>query len=336
MILVSAVVSTYNSEEFIRGKIEDLLSQTIVDKLEIIIVNSGSTQNEDGIIKEYLHTHRNVKYIQTKERETVYAAWNKGIKIAEGEYITNSNTDDRLRKDAYEVLAGYLSDNSDVALVYGDQLFTNVKNQSFEKALGNSVIKFPHYTHLRQLDRCIIGSQPMWRASLHREDNIWFNETYEVSGDHDFELRVSENYKTQHIDEVLGTFYKSPTKSNKEFENMERTKKEVNEITSIYIDRYLSKLSSEELRFLQRKYYFHLLLPIILYEILKRGDKLLFPGIYPQMFFYSIEFVYYFSIQISLRLKDYKKAHLLCRKYLRYKTSNRISKIYDELKLTRR
>ena len=40
--LVSAIVSTYNSEKFIRGCLEDLENQTIADKLEIIVVNSGS------------------------------------------------------------------------------------------------------------------------------------------------------------------------------------------------------------------------------------------------------------------------------------------------------
>ena len=80
-ILVSAIISTYNSEKFIRGKIEDLLAQTIIDKLEIIIVNSGSQQNEDEIIREYLDKYHNIKYIKTKARETISKAWNRGIKI---------------------------------------------------------------------------------------------------------------------------------------------------------------------------------------------------------------------------------------------------------------
>ena len=43
--LVSAIISTYNSAFFIRGRIENLLNQTISDQLEIIIVNSGSDEN---------------------------------------------------------------------------------------------------------------------------------------------------------------------------------------------------------------------------------------------------------------------------------------------------
>lgn len=329
--LVSAIVSTYNSEKFMRGKIEDLLSQTIVNKLDIIIINSGSKQNEDKIITEYLSEYPNIKYVKTVERETIYEAWNRGIKIAQGEFITNSNTDDRLRKDAYEILSNYLLNNSSVALVYGDQLISSIENQEYDEAVSNKVIRFPNYTHLKQLERCIVGSQPMWRASLHLADDIWFNGKYEVSGDHEFELRISEKYEIHHLNKVLGTFYKSPSKSNKEYENMERTKKEINEITSNYLKKYVNNFSLEELKLNQRNYKYQLMLPILLYEFCKRCDKKLSRGIYPKLFFHSIEFIYYFNIEMLLRLGEFEKVSKLCRKYLRFKTSDRIQKIYNEI-----
>jgi tetratricopeptide (TPR) repeat protein len=45
-ILVTAIVSTYNSEKYIEGCLQDLLSQTIANRLEVIVVDSGSQQNE--------------------------------------------------------------------------------------------------------------------------------------------------------------------------------------------------------------------------------------------------------------------------------------------------
>jgi len=82
--LVTAIVSTYNSEKFIRGCLEDLENQTIADKLEIIVVNSGSKQNEEAIVKEFQQKYDNIKYIKTDKRETIYQAWNHGIKAASG------------------------------------------------------------------------------------------------------------------------------------------------------------------------------------------------------------------------------------------------------------
>jgi len=329
--LISAIISTYNSERFIRGKIEDLLNQSIADEIEIIIINSGSKQNEELIIKEYLDIFPQIKYIKTETRESIYKAWNRGIKIAQGEFITNANTDDRLKHDAYELLSEYLIKNKKAALVYADQYLTQIENQKYSDAINNKIIRFPDYTHVKQLERCIIGSQPMWRASVHSEDGIFFNEEYEVSGDHEFELRVSQKHQIHHLKEVLGTFYKSPLKSNKEFENMERTKSEVNKITTEFIHQYITKFSDEKLISIQKKYKFQLLVPILIYEFIKRLDNLLFPGIYPKLFFHSIEFIYYLNIEIALQLSKTKPAKKMCKKFLRFKSSDRINKKLDKL-----
>ncbi len=80
-----------------RGCLEDLENQTIADKIEIIVVDSGSEQDEESIVKEFQRKYSNIKYIRTEKRETVYEAWNRGIKSSSGKYITNANTDDRLR-----------------------------------------------------------------------------------------------------------------------------------------------------------------------------------------------------------------------------------------------
>ena len=131
--LVSTIVSCYNSEDFILGRLEDLENQTIADRLEIVVVNSGSQQNEEKIITEFQEKYSNIKYIKTEHRETVYAAWNRGIKAAQGQYITNANTDDRLRHDALEVMVNALEENPEIALVYANVIITETENETFER-----------------------------------------------------------------------------------------------------------------------------------------------------------------------------------------------------------
>ena len=65
----------------------------------------------------------NIKYIRTEERETVYKAWNRGIKAASGQYIANANTDDQYRLDALEKMARALDENPDKVLVYANQVW---------------------------------------------------------------------------------------------------------------------------------------------------------------------------------------------------------------------
>ena len=50
--LVSAIVSTYNAEQFTAGCLDNLEAQTLADRLEIIVVDSCSEQNERDIVAD--------------------------------------------------------------------------------------------------------------------------------------------------------------------------------------------------------------------------------------------------------------------------------------------
>jgi glycosyltransferase involved in cell wall biosynthesis len=206
-IKVSAIVSTYNSERFVRGCLEDLVNQTLYQKgeLEIIVVNSGSQQSEETVVKEFQTRYPNINYIKTEERETIYAAWNRGIKKAKGQYITNTNTDDRHRRDAFEVMARVIDENPATALVYADQIITKTENETFEKCHAVAYYKWPDFDRERLLHSPCMGPQPMWRRSLHDELG-YFMDNLEVAGDYEWWLRVSEKYPMKHIPELLGLY----------------------------------------------------------------------------------------------------------------------------------
>ena len=206
--LVSAIVSTYNSEEFIRGCLEDLESQTIADKLEIIVINSGSEQNEELVVKEFQKRYSNIVYVKTDEREGLYSAWNRAVNIASGQFLTSANTDDRHRKDAFEVMTDTLLANTDIALVYGDQIVTDIPNSTFEKHRAVEMAERPEFSRQRLLFGCCVGSQPMWRKSLHDEFG-GFDETLTCAADWDFWLKIAGKYSFKHIDEFLGLYYRN-------------------------------------------------------------------------------------------------------------------------------
>ena len=205
---VSAIVSTYNSEKFIKGCLLDLINQSLYEKnqLEIIVVDSASQENEWEIVREFQTNYKNINYIRTSERETIYAAWNKGIKIAKGEYITNANTDDRHRQAALEIMANELDNNPEIVLVYGDQIITKTPNETFEKCTPVAYFKWPEFDRNILLHLPCIGPQPMWRKSLHDEFG-YFNEELKVAGDYEWWLRISEKYNFKHIPELLGLYY---------------------------------------------------------------------------------------------------------------------------------
>lgn len=203
---VSAIISTYNSERFLRGCLDDLINQTLYEKgeLEIVVVNSGSTQNEEKIVEEYQSCYSNIKYVKT-ERETVYQAWNRGIKVASGKYVTNANTDDRHRKDAFEILANELDANDDVGLVYADQFVTRKENQTFDNHEAVGYFEWLDFDRIQLIHCACVGPQPMWRKSLHEKFG-YFDEKLKVAGDYDWWLRISEDVGFKHLPEKLGLY----------------------------------------------------------------------------------------------------------------------------------
>ncbi len=230
--LVSAIVSTYNSERFIRGCLEDLENQTIADRLEIIVIKSGSQQNEEKIIKEFQGKYSNIKYIKTNQRETVYAAWNRGIKAAQGKYITNANTDDRHRRDAFEVMVNKLEALPEISLVYADLIITETENELFENCTPVGVFNWLNFNREDLLTKgCFVGPQPMWRREVHDEYG-YFDESFVTSGDYEFWLRISQTRKFMHFPVRLGLYLRSP--GSIEHSNREKQREENNIILNTY------------------------------------------------------------------------------------------------------
>jgi glycosyltransferase involved in cell wall biosynthesis len=209
-ILVSAIVSTFNAERFLEGCLADLERQTLADRVEIIVVDSASEQGEGAIVRRRQERLANIRYIRTPERESVYAAWNRAIRTAAGSYITNANTDDRHRPDAFERMSRVLDMRPDVALVYADVVETVTDNETFDRCTPTRTRRWYDWNRDRLLTHgCFIGPQPMWRRGLHDEYGF-FDEGLVSSGDFEFWLRISQTHAFHHIREPLGLYLARP------------------------------------------------------------------------------------------------------------------------------
>ncbi len=87
---ISVVIPAYNHEKFIGAAIESVLQQDY-DNLELIIVNDGSTDDTDAVIRGYNDSR--IRYF-VQENQDAYNTINRGMSLAEGDYIAILNSDD--------------------------------------------------------------------------------------------------------------------------------------------------------------------------------------------------------------------------------------------------
>lgn len=98
---VSVIVPIYNVENYIEKCLETLVNQTLED-IEIILVNDGSKDNSEVIVKRFLKNYpEKIVYLE-KENGGLSDARNYGIPYAKGEYVAFLDSDDYVEKDMYE------------------------------------------------------------------------------------------------------------------------------------------------------------------------------------------------------------------------------------------
>ena len=91
---ISVVIPLYNKEAEVERALLSVVEQSLAVG-EIIVVNDGSTDNSEAVVKEFIkrHPEANIRLISQKN-QGVSAARNRGIEEASGEYVALLDADD--------------------------------------------------------------------------------------------------------------------------------------------------------------------------------------------------------------------------------------------------
>jgi len=103
----SVFTATYNRANYLSKVYQSLVNQTFKD-FEWIIVDDGSSDNTELIIKEYIKDNKvkNIKYIR-KENEGKHTAWRAASNYFKGKYTITLDSDDYLTPRALEIFDLY-------------------------------------------------------------------------------------------------------------------------------------------------------------------------------------------------------------------------------------
>lgn len=95
-ILVSVIIPAYNCAQYIRQALDSALAQEV--PTEILVINDCSRDNLDDVMREY-QQYPQIRYVKNERNLGVAKTRNRGVAMAEGEYIAFLDADDIWEKD---------------------------------------------------------------------------------------------------------------------------------------------------------------------------------------------------------------------------------------------
>ncbi len=202
--LVSVVMPVYNAEKFLRTSIESVINQSY-KKIEIILVDDGSTDESGKICEEYVKRDRRVKVIYKKNSGPA-ASRNTGIENAKGQFLFFNDADDFLEKNALALLVKN-ADRDKAEIIIGD--FQNIRNGRIERRRdlsfsGNKLLKkqdLVNYArlYLKKPNKYLLFAVVWGRlfsSTLIKENNIFFKEELHTFEDVAFNFDCLKHTKT--------------------------------------------------------------------------------------------------------------------------------------------
>jgi len=113
--MISVIIPVYNYERYLGEAIESVLSQTYQD-LEVIVVDDGSTDRSGEVAKSF--AGRGVRYCQ-EVHAGIGPARNKGVELAQGEFIAFLDADDRWPLEKIERQLRAFENDPALEMVFG-------------------------------------------------------------------------------------------------------------------------------------------------------------------------------------------------------------------------
>lgn len=237
---ISVVISTYNAASLLHTCLSQLLRQTALAECEIIVIDSGSQQDEAAVCAAMRAAFPRLIYERTS-RETIYAAWNRALAIAQGEYFVNANTDDALHPNALAVLSRALDEHAEAVIAYGDWVWSDVPNSPFPWGSSCRCIKHIPYHPSLALTYCYTGCTQFWRTEKLREIG-GFNAQRWAAGDYEaLATLVRRRWAAVYVPMEVSAYYQNPSglslassRSIQEFHEIRNELRETLELSAIF------------------------------------------------------------------------------------------------------
>lgn len=172
---ISVIMSTYNRAKVLPHAIESILNQTY-DDFEFIIINDGSTDETDGVIKSYARKDNRIVYLKNEKNKGLIYSLNLGLENARGEYIARMDDDDKSVLFRFERQVKAMEDFPDI-IVLGTRIIGKDSIPHMNK--GKPMIDNPDQTELNSYFSSALAHPTIFiRRKFLEKNNIRYRSDY--------------------------------------------------------------------------------------------------------------------------------------------------------------
>ena len=205
---VSVIMLSYNYGRYLSNAIESVLNQSYPD-YELIIIDDGSTDGSDAIIRDYASKDGRIKFLINPKNMGIASSFNSGLDKCTGEYIGYISSDDIWETNRLEAGVSVLDSSPDVHYVYSNLSIID-ENGMFTGETVYDTYHSPTGKYSGNLfDSLIRGNFIRFSSLLLRSKaitGISINPDLKYLNDWQFLLEISERGNFHYVNDVLARY----------------------------------------------------------------------------------------------------------------------------------
>ena len=186
--LVSILIPSYNSGEYIESTLESISNQTYTN-LEILVMDDCSTDRTMEIAQRIQEDDKRIRIIRNERNLGITGNMNKGISLCNGKYVAILDGDDWAYPYRIEKQVEAMESNKKVVLCSGYMDICdedlNIQNRRkyplTDKEIRRAIVRYDPISH----------PSSMWRRDALLKTNL-YSENFPICRDYDLIVRISE------------------------------------------------------------------------------------------------------------------------------------------------
>lgn len=247
-ILCSILIPVYNGEKFLEMTIKSCLAQSLIDNIEIIVVDDCSNDSSFEIMQKLASSHPNIIALENDINLGISKTVNKAVSLAKGKFILLLGHDDMLRQNHIEIITNEFDDET--AFVHCNADLINKDNTIFGTGVDDNlqIKKTKSIKYYLTMGNFIHSTGTIIRKKCFDDVGGW-DEQYRNYGEWLLWIKLSSVGKVKYSTQIKASYRRHDTNITNSFED-KNVKPELLEYYKLCKNTAISKIDNVFMRYL--------------------------------------------------------------------------------------